>query len=299
MSEKQDKEISRLASDYARLKKERAGQQIGLNGVRKTLNSKAKQLRDGRALLAGLGLRKIKPDKQDPAFKQLNLALRDFDKSDKAVRRSIERNIKKQGKAETYWIRARELKDRLFQLKNNKKSLSDRSQAEWEWVNSLKKNKFEPGCVAINLNEIKAFTHGLTRSQCTEHFIAYYAVISHAQAKSKFVFGSQTNFLSHFGFNNSYSQMSWKARQFELMNKIVKKLNALGFVYLKEVKRKIHKTGKVFYELVFKALNKFSKNLKSSERDKAVLLIKEKFIRKGFKPPPPFRLLDINFELSK
>ena len=299
---REEREFARLAEDFKRIKAERAkakgrgsGEQIGLAGLKGKSSLKPKQ--SIRQFIKAQGFKKApKLSKADEALNQLRFALSDFKDTDKAVRRSIERRIKKNGKGNIFWIPAKELKAIIFELRNNKTPLSKRSEKVWVWLKGLRQNGFQSGAVAINLNEIKAFCNGHNRYQCAELFIAYFSVCAHAQGKAKFVFDNYQSCISHFGFNNSYCRMSWRAKQFALMNKIIKRMHALGSVYLFALKKKTHKSGKAFYELWFKSLNKFSKALSEKERLLAVAKIKKVF---GRLRPPPIRLLGLNLELSK
>ena len=123
----------------------------------------------------------------------------------------IERNLKKD--KSVFWIPYQDLKSVIENLRDGKTSLRQRSQKAYDWFNSLTPNKFKPGHVAISPAELKALSSGLNRHQLTELFIAYFTACLHSQSKSQFIFKDKKNFMSHFGFNNSYNAMSWTSKQ--------------------------------------------------------------------------------------
>ena len=259
-------------------------EQIGFKGVKRKseINKKSDQLK-----IQSPAQTKLASHKKEliNSFQQLKFALSDFKDSDKAVRRGRERLLKKSGQ-KLVWISGADLKPVIANLRDGTIPLSVRSQTAMDWVNSLKPNQFRKGTVAINLNELKGFLHGFNRHQCTEHLIAYLIIQLHAQKKSHFVLNPKETFLSHFGFNNSYNKMSWTSKKLAFMNKVSQRIKGLGYVELCQLKQRIHKTGKVFYELYFKALNKFSKALTATQQNKAKKIIRQDFYKKSLKPPP-------------
>ena len=281
-----------------------AGQQTGFSGLKgkASINPKQSQLkRAEKDLFSNLNLnppektrnRSISGKKADRLY-QLSFQLKDENNHNRAIRKAIEKNLKKN--KGVCWIPYADLKAVIEGLRNNKSSLSQRSKKTYEWIHSLKANKFQPGCVAIRPAEMKAFISGFNRSQCTELFISYLSVCLMSQSKSKFIFKDKKNFISHFGFNNSYSEMSWSSKQFLFMEKVIKRLKALKSVRLFEIKAKVHKTGKVFYQLFFKSLNLWSKALTKDQKPKALNLVKKHYFHKGLDPPDPIFLLGLDFK---
>ena len=231
--------------------------------------------------------------KRDERLSQLSFQLNDENNYNRKARKGIERKLKKDKRV--CWVAYSDLKAVIEGLRDNKKPLSQRSKKVYEWIHGLKSNKFHPGCVAIRPAEFKALISGFNRHQCTELFICYLSICLMAQSKSKFIFKAKRNFISHFGFNNSYSAMGWAFKQFEFMENITKRLKALKTVWLTDIKRKYHKSGKIFYQLVFKSLNIWSKALTKEQKSKALYLVKKFYLHKGLDPPDPVFLLGLDF----
>ena len=264
---------------------------LSIPGLKYQINKKSDQVKKPISAKVSKNKKAIKN-----TFQQLKFALSDFTDSNKAVRRAIEKNFKKNGQ-NVCWTSKEDLKTIIFELKNKQNPLSKRSEKVWQWIYSLKTNKFRPGTVAINLNELKGLLHGFNRKQCTELFITYFTAQLYSQKKAHFVFNNKETSLSHFGFNNSYNYMSWTTKQLAFMDKIVKRIKALGFIKIESLKIRTHKTRKVFYKLYFKALNKYSKALTVKQQNLAKKKIREDFYKKSLKPSPPYFLLGLN--LSK
>ena len=279
-------------------------QQSGFHGFKgkNSLNPKHSQLETAKAGLVK-ALSSKRPEKvQDRSISgkkkarlcQLSFKFCDTQSHNRKTRKSIERNLKKD-KA-IFWIPFPELRIVIENLRDGKTSLRKRSQKAYDWFNSLKPNKFKPGCVAIQRAEWTALSSGFNRHQLTELFIAYLTACLHSQSKSKFIFKDKKNFISHFGFNNSYNAMSWSSKQFAFMERIINRLKALKSIKLFEIKAQSHESGKVFYKLVFKSLNIFSKALTPDQKKKALKLVKKFYIHKGLDPPPPVFLLGLDFK---
>ena len=283
---------------------EKTDQQSGFHGIKgkKSLNPKHRQLETAKTeLIKTLNLKQPERAKNRSIFTkktdrlyQLSFKLCDTNSHNRAIRKSIERNLKKD-KA-IFWIPFPELRNIIENLRDGKTALSQRSKTAYDWFNSLKPNKFNPGCVAIRPAEWKALKRGFNQHQLTELFISYLTACLHSQSKSKFIFKDKKNFISHFGFNNSYNSMAWTSKQFAFMEKIIKRLKALKSIRLYEIKAQRHESGKVFYKLVFKSLNIFSKALTPDQKKKALNFVKKFYIHKGLDPPPPVFLLGLDFK---
>lgn len=304
MNNKKQTGFPELKKVWKKKKEELAssGQQIGFRGLKgkSSLNSKKLQLQTAQeTLLQSLNLKSSdKPyngrilEKKDDRLAQLSFDLKDENRYDRTARKSIQRKLKKD--KSVCWVNYYDLKARIENLRDGKTSLKQRSKTTYEWIQGLKANQFKKGCMAIRTAEIGALTAGFNRFQCTELFICYFSTALYAQTKADFILKDRKNHISHFGFNNSYSDMSWTSKQFLFMKKIINRVKALESVRMFELKRSIHKSGKVFYQLVFKSLNKWSKALTKDQNKRAVKLVKKFYLNKGLDPPVSVSLVGLD-----
>lgn len=287
-----------------RYRHKRAYQQMGFTGLKgkKSLNPRKNQLKSLSKLIKSQNTGSDASILQKKKDQQLRLNL-DLKVEDRAVKRAIERANEKAWKKErnVYWMPRKDLEYMIFRLKQKKspngekRSLKKRSREAWDWLYSLSANNFQKKHIPVPIEICKAFLKGYNRNQCTEFFIAFLSICLNQKSKIKYASGGQYNFISHFGFNNSYSEMSWKYKQRELMQKIISRLNTLNWVDIKEIIRKFHKrTKKVFYELVFNSLNKWSKELTEYQKKKARSTVNKFYFKKGLDPPKPVYLLGLN-----
>ena len=287
-----------------RYRHKRAYQQMGFSGLKgkKSLNPRKNQLKSLSKLTKAQNTRLNASILQDNQDQQLRLNL-DLKVEDRAVKRAVERATEKAWKKErkVYWIPRKDLEYIIYRLKQKKspngeiRPLTKRSREVWNWLYSLKANKFQKKHIPVPFEICKAVLKGYNRNQCTELFIAFLSMCLNQKSKIKYAFGGRYNFISHFGFNNSYSEMSWTSKQREFMQKIVSRLNTLNWVDIKEIIKKFHKkTKKVFYELVFNSLNKWSKELTEPQKKKTRSTVNKCYLKKGLAPPKPVSLLGLN-----
>ena len=308
-SDQKDSDFSELKKVLKNKRRElsRFGQQLGIPGLKGkgSINQKSVQRRKvAKELLSSIGISKP-PERSKSQPKSEKYFLEQFtpdfflnseQKETRAIRKSIERKLKKE--KGVHWCPQNQLKEKIEFLTNKKIPLSERSSKTWEWVHNLKPTEFSSGSVAIKPAEIKGLSHGFNRFQCTEVFICYFKPVLFAQSKSKFILKKEKNYISHLGFNNSYAYMGWAKKQIKLMKKVSCRLKALNWIKLYEIKREIHKkSGKFFYKLIFKSLNKWSKSLTEDQKKRAKALVRKNYMRRGLDPPSPVFLLGLNLKI--
>ena len=211
-----------------------------------------------------------------------------------SLNREIHRELKKLGRSDNgkslYWMPSKDLRSFTFLLGDWNKALSDRSEIVFDYLNSVKPNKFQKGCFPINLREIEIICKSFNRYQRTEAYISYFKLILHFKTKIDFIRNRKSNYMDHFGSNNSYFKKGMTTKKNLFLQKIMSRLKALKWVALEGIKQLIHRSGKRYYKLTFQSVNKYSRSLSDKLKGEALAYLNS---FRGREPPSIFYLLGL------
>lgn len=186
-----------------------------------------------------------------------------------AEKKAKERHLPKRARLKKIkygFVKRHAAEAQLEKLKEGKAPLKDRSNECWSWIEKLEgkaKTKAFENSVAIDFSALRRIKRQrrLNKGQCTELFNLFLTSCLFAKAPKNFLKEGKKNYCYGAGWNNAWGRKRWTAKSMDFVNKLIKDLNALGWIAYQALTKKSYKD-----RLPFAAINRFSAELSASAR---------------------------------